>query len=55
METRADERLFARYKEMSRIVGFDTKKATSPARGYGGVLVPDGKDSNGDVIYKYRG
>lgn len=25
----------------------------SPARGYGGVLTPDGVDENGDVIYKY--
>ena len=31
----------------------DTKKGTSPARAYGGVLVPDGKDKNGDVIYRY--
>ncbi len=31
----------------------DTKKGTSPARAYGGVLVPDGKDENGDVIYRY--
>lgn len=33
----------------------DIKKANSPAQGYGGVLVPDGKDDNGDIIYKYRG
>lgn len=26
---------------------------TSPARGYGGILIPDGKDENGDVIYRY--
>ena len=25
----------------------------SPARGYGGVLTPCGKDNNGDVIYEY--
>lgn len=31
----------------------DTKKGTSPARAYGGVLVPDGKDENGDIIYRY--
>ena len=31
----------------------DTKKGTSPARAYGGVLVSDGKDENGDVIYRY--
>ena len=25
----------------------------SPARGYGGILTPDGVDENGDVIYRY--
>ncbi len=30
------------------------KKATSPAKGYGGVLLPAGLDENGDVIYKYN-
>ncbi len=29
------------------------KKATSPAKGYGGVLIPKGRDENGDIIYKY--
>ena len=29
------------------------KSGTSPAKGYGGILVPDGKDENGDVIYRY--
>ena len=28
-------------------------KGTSPAKGYGGILKPVGKDKNGDVIYKY--
>lgn len=28
-------------------------KGTSPAREYGGILVPVGRDGNGDVIYKY--
>ena len=32
----------------------DVKKATSPARGYGGILVPDGKDSDGNIMYRYR-
>ena len=27
----------------------------SPAKGYGGVLVPDRKDENGDIVYKYKG
>lgn len=27
----------------------------SPAKGYGGVLIPDGKDEAGDVIYRYAG
>lgn len=26
---------------------------TSPAKEYGGILVPDGRDENGDVIYRY--
>ena len=30
------------------------KKATSPAKGYGGILLPDGLDEHGDVIYKYN-
>ena len=29
--------------------------ATSPAKGYGGILKPCGVDENGDVIYKYNG
>ena len=29
------------------------KSGTSPAKGYGGILVPEGKDENGDVIYRY--
>ena len=28
-------------------------KGTSPAREYGGILVPIGRDKNGDVVYKY--
>lgn len=28
-------------------------KGTSPAREYGGILVPVGRDENGDVVYKY--
>lgn len=28
-------------------------KGTSPAREYGGILVPAGRDENGDVVYKY--
>lgn len=31
----------------------DVKKATSPGKGYGGILKPVGVDENGDVIYKY--
>ena len=31
----------------------DIKKGTSPAKGYGGILRPAGRDSNGDVIYKF--
>ena len=30
------------------------KKATSPAKGYGGILLPDGLDEHGDVVYKYN-
>lgn len=26
---------------------------TSPAKGYGGILKPVGKDENGDIVYKY--
>lgn len=26
---------------------------TSPAKEYGGILIPDGKDEHGDVIYRY--
>jgi len=29
------------------------KKGTSPARGYGGILRPAGRDKNGDVVYKF--
>lgn len=29
------------------------KGGTSPAKAYGGVLTPAGKDENGDIIYKY--
>ncbi|MCD8206448.1 MAG: radical SAM protein [Bacteroidales bacterium] len=28
-------------------------KGTSPARGYGGILKPVGRDGNGDIVYKY--
>lgn len=28
-------------------------KGTSPAKGYGGILRPVGKDGNGDVVYKF--
>ena len=28
-------------------------KGTSPAKEYGGILVPAGRDKNGDIIYKY--
>lgn len=28
-------------------------KGTSPAKGYGGILIPVGRDGNGDVVYKY--
>lgn len=31
----------------------NVKSGTSPARAYGNVLVPDGVDENGDVIYRY--
>lgn len=31
----------------------DIHKGTSPARGYGGILRPAGRDANGDVVYKY--
>ena len=31
------------------------KGATSPAKGYGGILKPAGVDEKGDVIYKYNG
>lgn len=27
----------------------------SPAKGYGGILFPDRKDEDGDVVYKYKG
>lgn len=33
----------------------DLKSGTSPAKGYGGILIPYGVDENGDVIYKYNG
>lgn len=29
------------------------KKGTSPAKGYGGILKPTGRDDNGDIVYKY--
>lgn len=29
-------------------------KATSPAKGYGGILRPIGRDSNGDIVYRYE-
>jgi DNA repair photolyase len=32
----------------------NVKAGTSPARGYGGILVPDGKDEDGDVIYRFE-
>lgn len=28
-------------------------KGTSPAKGYGGILVPVGRDENGDIVYKF--
>lgn len=28
-------------------------KGTSPAKGYGGILRPTGRDENGDVVYRY--
>ena len=28
-------------------------KGTSPAKGYGGILKPVGRDKNGDIVYKY--
>lgn len=31
----------------------NVKAGTSPARGYGGILQPAGKDEHGDVIYRY--
>ena len=31
----------------------DIRKGGSPARGYGGILRPAGRDKNGDVVYKY--
>lgn len=31
----------------------DIKKGTSPAKAYGGILIPDHKDENGDVVYRY--
>lgn len=31
----------------------EIKKGTSPAKGYGGILVPCGTDANGDVVYRY--
>lgn len=31
------------------------KGNTSPAKAYGGVLFPTRKDTNGDVVYEYRG
>lgn len=30
------------------------KKATSPCKGYGGILLPAGTDEDGNVIYKYN-
>lgn len=31
----------------------DPSKGTSPAREYGGILVPSGRDENGDIVYRY--
>lgn len=31
----------------------NVKAGTSPAKMYGGILVPDGRDEHGDVIYRY--
>ena len=31
----------------------NVKAGTSPAKMYGGILVPDGRDGHGDVIYRY--
>ena len=31
----------------------DVKKGTSPAKAYGGILIPDRRDQNGDVVYRY--
>lgn len=33
----------------------DISSGTSPAKGYGGILIPYDVDENGDVIYKYNG
>lgn len=33
----------------------DIKRGTSPAKGYGDILIPYDVDENGDVIYKYNG
>lgn len=32
----------------------EPNKGTSPAKGYGGVLKPVGKDENGDIVYRYN-
>lgn len=29
-------------------------KGTSPAKGYGGILKPIGRDKNGDIVYRYN-
>ena len=31
----------------------NVKSGTSPAKMYGGILVPDGRDEHGDVVYRY--
>ena len=33
----------------------NVKGGTSPARGYGGILIPESRDANGDIVYKYNG
>lgn len=30
------------------------QRGQSPYKMYEGILVPDGKDENGDIIYKYN-
>ena len=33
----------------------DTQSGTGLTRGYGGVLVPDGVDERGDIVFRYNG